>query len=269
VSVSTDAINAANHFTSAGHSRKGVEPSTSTYLGDAAKRVRDKAAGGVLGLGGASALAAARPSQPAAECTVALSCNREKSTATRAEVDSYGIVAVVCSHTIPCRGLALAMPGHEQHSFYQEIVTGLLETRPDVKFIYLDLMCRFAPKILAVIEDLQRRGVLPEGDVKPMLMLPWMHAFDHNKECQRVFNPLFQMLAGRRVGEQTEQFWSLIKPFAKIARYMSWHRWWDGMNLLFWALTLRAQANFPSMLKGSINNTLDKLGEKGNASWGL
>ncbi|MCX6043446.1 MAG: hypothetical protein NTV69_20235 [Caldilinea sp.] len=239
MSACTDAINAANHYKSAGRSRTNIQPSTSTYFGDVARALLDaNAAGGVA----ARAAAVAAPPRPKSECTVALACNREKSSANRAELDCYGTVAVVCSHTIPCLGLALAMTAHEQHSFYQRIFMELLEIRPDVQFIYLDLMCRFADKVDAVIKDLQERNVLPPGDVKPRLLLPWMHAFDHNKECQRDFNPMLQEGVGRRVGEQTEQFWSLIKAFAKIGRYLSWYRWWDGMNLLFWVITLRAQS---------------------------
>lgn len=259
MSACTDAINSAFHYKSAGRSQAGINPSTQTYLCDdvAGKLMAGKASGG----GEASAAAPAAAPRP--ECTVALTCNRETSAPTRSELSCYGMVAVVCSHTVPCPGLALPMPAHERHSFYVLLLSTLLERRSDVKFIYLDLMCRFADKVAGIIQRLEERGVVIPDGFMPELLLPWMHAFDHNKLCQYKFSPLYCVGAGRRVGEQTEQFWAMMKPFAKLARYMAWHRYWDGYNFVFHDITLRAQASAAATLRGRIKRTLEKLGEMG------
>ncbi len=53
---------------------------------------------------------------------------------------------------------------------------------------------------------------------------------------------------GHRVGEQSEQEWSLVKPFALIARYMTQAHWWQGFNLLFELLGRLKQAAMPDLL---------------------
>ena len=67
--------------------------------------------------------------------------------------------------------------------------------------------------------------------------------------------------AGRRIGEQTEQLWSLIKPFCKRARYMTKAHWYDAMNGAFWALTLRKQRPAPAVLQGRRKHNDKQLGE--------
>jgi len=73
--------------------------------------------------------------------------------------------------------------------------------------------------------------------------------------------PFLQEGAGRRIGEQTEQLWSLIKPFCKIARYMTKAHWYDAFNSALWALTLRKQRTAPAMLEGRVKRNKDHLGE--------
>ncbi len=262
MAVAADAITSANRFASAGKSQAGIKPSTSTYLSDAARKVMTGAASRVTATATASAGAAAADAVATPECTVALTCNRERSNAGRAELDAYGLVAFVCIHTIPCLDLAVVMNAPEQHSFYERALEYILQRRPDLKFMYLDLMCRFHAKVALMIKDLEERKVLAPGECDPALLLPWMHSFDHNVACQLGFGPLYHEGAGRRHGEQTEQLWSLLKPYAKIARYMAWHHFWDGINMVFTAITLRAQASFPATLRGRLKHTVEKLGER-------
>ena len=73
--------------------------------------------------------------------------------------------------------------------------------------------------------------------------------------------PFLQEGAGRRIGEQTEQLWSLIKPFCKKARYMTKARWHDAFNAAFWALTLRKQGPAPAVLEGRLKQNGKHLGE--------
>ncbi len=263
MAVSTDAMNSANHYASRGKSQANIKPSTDTYLGSVAKAELARKESEAPPLDAiATAAELVRP-----ECTVSLTCNRETSTASRAEMDVQGMVAMVCTHIIPCLGLALAMTAHEHHGYYERLLEYLLQRRPDLKFIYLDLMCRFAPKVPKIFESLKQRGLIhPDALCALQLLVPWMHAFDHNMECQLQFNPLYREGAGCRVGEQTEQLWAKMKPFSKIARYMAIHHFWDNMNLLFEAITLKTQANFPSTLVRRVNKNKAKLGRKG-VSW--
>ena len=256
--MSTDAFNSANRFQSAGRSQKNIKPTTDTYLGSVAEAEMQRRESG----------ASAPPSQAAErvrpECTVALACNRETSSVGRSEMHFYGMVTMVCTHIIPCLGLALAMMGHEQHCYYERLLEFLIPKRPDLTFIYLDLMCRFAPKVGKIIDSLKGRGLLdPTKTYVYELLVPWMHAFDHDMPCQLKFNPLYRLGAGRRVGEQTEQLWAKMKPFAKIARYMAFHHFWDGMNFLLKSITRKTQANLPTTLLRRITHNEAKLGELG------
>ncbi len=254
--VSTDGCNRNNRFKSAGRSQENIKPTTDTYLGTVAEAEMQRKESG------ASAPPAAERVRP--ECTTALACNRENSSARRSEMHLYGMVTMVCMHIIPCLGLALAMMGHEQHCYYVSLLEFLLSNRSDIKFIYLDLMCRFAPKVDKIVTSLQGRGLLdPAKKYNYELLVPWMHAFDHDMLCQLKFSPLYRLGAGRRVGEQTEQLWAKMKPFAKIARYMGFHHWWDGMNFLLKLITTKAQANLPSTVLRRITNNEAKLGEFG------
>ena len=70
-----------------------------------------------------------------------------------------------------------------------------------------------------------------------------------------------QLGQGRRIGEQTEQLWALIKPFCKRARYMTRAHWQDGLNLLLWQLTLRKQRTMAATLQGKVERNAKKIGE--------
>jgi len=43
------------------------------------------------------------------------------------------------------------------------------------------------------------------------LLVPWMHGSLHSKKCQHTHCGRFVQGAGRRVGENTEQLWSMVK----------------------------------------------------------
>ena len=70
---------------------------------------------------------------------------------------------------------------------------------------------------------------------------------------------------GRRVGEQSEHFWSRVKPFSLLARYMSRAHWWDGFNTLCALLVYRQQRDLPELLRKKLKaipitiGTLSKL----------
>jgi hypothetical protein len=65
---------------------------------------------------------------------------------------------------------------------------------------------------------------------------------------------------GHRVGEQSEQVWSQIKPFALIARYMTQAHWWQGYSLVFDLLSRLKQCALPELLDKKMRNTHTAIG---------
>lgn len=200
LSVCTDAMNAANRFASAGRSQKSIKPSTKTYVGDLADVVRDDFANNRL-----VSLAQERQKRAAAledethgllaACNTALTCNRPVSSANRGELDQYGMVSVVCSHVIPGLGLSVPMLTYEQHYYYDVVLGDTLQRRPDLHVIYLDLACRYAKGRWRVLlnELVTQQSITQEQRNRVQLLLPWMHAFDHDQECQVQFSALYRV----------------------------------------------------------------------------
>ena len=264
-----DGMNGCNLFASAGSKQKSIPPSTNSYFGGPAKSILDKHETNELGKESrALAESAAEREQEEedgriyAACTSALSCNREFSTGTRADLQYHGAVAVVCTHIIPVERCAIAMPAPEQHMYYTAAFKELFTKRPDVRYVYLDIMCRYHRQFYIMLQELVDLGVAPSNIVQDVkALLPWMHAFDHDLSCQLVFSGLYQTGVGRRVGEQTESWWSLVKSFAKKARYMAPRNWWDGFNRLYKLLSTQKQRDFPQMMKKKILRVEQKRGE--------
>ncbi|PSC67275.1 hypothetical protein C2E20_9052 [Micractinium conductrix] len=165
--------------------------------------------------------AAAVAAGSAPTCATQLHCSRTTAGA-HAKLDYHGIVGLVCMHIIPLLGLFLAMPTYEQHYYYDVLFESLLTRRPDVAFLYLDLACRYIGRFNRLLAK------LPESS--------------RNK------------FAGARVGEQTEQLWSLTKKFCKLARYMSRMRWIDGFNFLLQQYTKALADLVAAAARQGINN---------------
>ena len=266
----TDAMNAADRFASAGRSQAKVTPTTSSYLGAAAEKVIEETNAGTLVSAAAQSAAAAVNTVAAAAddalhglggCITALHCNREFAKTGRGEMDIKGTVAIVCSHVFPGMRCCLPMTVPECHHFYDLLLEYLLRVRPDTKDVYLDLMCRYATRFKGLIDRLSSEGVFPTPNPDIEMLLPMMHAFDHNHQCQLKFSALYADGVGRRVGEQTEVLWSTVKPFFKIARYMTFAHWWDSYNCLFQLLSRRKQERFSTMLQSRIKRIDAKLGK--------
>jgi len=294
---STDAVNAANLFASAGSSQRDIKPTTSTYLGACADRVEAAHASGALKSVAQERNRRVAESVEAASatglpvCTTALSCSRETSSAVRADLLLYGLVAVVCPHAIPGLGCCVNMYTPEQHFYYDAVLPEVFKTRPDLDAIYLDLCCKYKPRLAHLLEELIHNGEIMSDQRAVKLLVPWMHAFDHDMQCQLQNSGLYQVRstpspfasalatatdaqhygprpsrsmqegAARRVGEQTESLWSLIKPFAKRARYMTKAHYVDSMNLALYRLTLRKQRDMAKLLQFQWNENEKKIGE--------
>ena len=264
-----DGMNGCNLFASAGSKQKKIPHSTNTFFGHPAESILEKHEANELGRESRSLAESAAEREEAEEdgriyaaCTSALSCNREVSSNSRADLQYHGAVAVVCAHVIPAERCAIAMPGPEQHIFYTAAFKELYTKRPDVCEAYLDVMCRYHLQFYNMLQELVDLGVLPRNVVQDVkALLPWMHAFDHDLSCQLKFSGLYQAGVGRRVGEQTESWWSLVKSFAKKARYMSPRNWWDGFNRLYTLLSSHKQYGFPRMMEKKILRIEQKLGQ--------
>jgi hypothetical protein len=173
-----------------------------------------------------------------------------------------GQVAVVSSHIFPGLGLAVGMTTPEQHIFYDMVLGEALKCTSHLGVIFLDLMCRYHARFNLLREGLIERGIVKAAAKNIKLLLPWMHGFDHDMDCQLEFSGLYAEGVGRRVGEQTESWWAKIKPFSKIARYMTFAHWWDGYNMLYHTLSRAKQIGLASTLESKINRIKAKIGEQ-------
>jgi hypothetical protein len=69
-----------------------------------------------------------------------------------------------------------------------------------------------------------------------------------------------QANAARRVGEQTEQLWAMLRPLSKKVRYMSPAHWQDCMDNALLLLSRLKQGDFAKLLKRKLDNNTRKLG---------
>lgn len=66
---------------------------------------------------------------------------------------------------------------------------------------------------------------------------------------------------GRRVGEQTEALWSILKALSKIARYMTPAHWWDTYNLAMEHISKRRLELFFPMMVRKVKRNQERLRE--------
>lgn len=164
-----DACTKCCHYSSAGRKQTGDAPSTDYFLGEVAHQVqRDYAAGTVTSAAQqqwaqhCATAAAAGGDGLGNSCSSNLSCSRASASA-RGVVDQAGTAGVSCAHGFPGRGLFVAMPTPEQHTYYFRTLVELLIRRPDLQDIYLDIGCRVKPGLMAIVQQLVAAGKLPEN----------------------------------------------------------------------------------------------------------
>lgn len=268
LAVATDGVQKAIHFSNAGRAQADIPATTSSYLGPcAAGLVQDYQEGKFTSAAKerAAAAAASERSEPAAgpssACTTALTCNRSIAHG-RTEIDRHGLIAVVCAHIFAGINLVVAMVTPEQHYYYDVVLSLLLRKRPDLHAIYLDLACKYKGRWGKLVEALVDGGLVVPRALSVLLMLPWMHAFDHGMPCQLANSGMFKVGVGRRVGEMTEALWALLKPFTKLARYMTLARWHDGYNFALELLMRTKQSTFVTLLDSKRSKNASKLGER-------
>eukprot|EP00967_Tisochrysis_lutea_P013292 scaffold14837_cov32-Tisochrysis_lutea.AAC.1 len=140
------------------------------------------------------------------ECSTALTCSRPESKAPPGSCDIFGVVGMVCMHGIPLLGLFCNMPTPEQFLYYLLILKILLEQGCPVNDVYIDFACK----------------------VK-------------HYNCGR-----FAFNAGCRVGEHTEQLWSMLKDLVGKLRYAKRA---TRQDLIDACLSLIARLKVPQMPK--------------------
>eukprot|EP00887_Chlorella_sp_A99_P007383 scaffold2.g7383.t1 len=245
IAVSADACTKGCKFANCGCKQQGIEPSTSTFLGGKAFKRVDKMQQEQQQQQPGSA-----PEDEAASatCTTALHCSRT-TTLHRGLLDICGLAIIVCAHGFPALGLALAIPSAEQHAFYDALFSALLLARADICHIYLDLACRYAGAFQRLLHGMvDRSEIAPAVARRIRLLVPWMHAFDHDLSCQLLYRGLDLKGAGRRIGEGTEHLWSLVKPVGKLLRYAARHHFVDQYNAALGLLSAIKQLEFPQLL---------------------
>lgn len=177
-----------------------MKATTSTYIGGLADVVRDDFSSGRL-------LSLAHQRQREASvlenehdgimtsCSAALTCNRPISNIVRGELDQYGMISVVCSHVIPGLGLSVPMLTPEQHYYYDIVLGDTLRRRPDLAVVYLDLACRYANGRWGVLlkELVDQEHITNEQRDRVQMLLPWMHAFDHDIKCQLKYGAMYKV----------------------------------------------------------------------------
>ena len=224
-------------------------------------------------------------------CTSSITASRPTSYA-RGSTDQAGLIGVVCAHIFPALGLFVALWTPENFSYYVYVLKELLKRRPDLVIVYLDVACRFKKRWDTLVDELVGTGLATAEAKKIGLLLPWMHAFDHNLECQVQFSGLLKVCCrsalwnnlfsdflslyvskipisgflffqgyGRRHGEVIEQFWSLLKKLTKLTRYMTSAHWQDAYNLAIELAVRVKQDAFVDLMKGRLKKIVPRIGE--------
>lgn len=195
LSVSTDAMVKCIRFKAAGSSQRDVKGSTSSFLGPAAEEIANLwKCGDLVSKAEAHRSAAQHIAEPDA-CGTALHCSRDVAKP-RGEVEITGIAGASCPHIFPVRNSMVPMYTPEMHFYYDVLLKALLLARSDLRVIYLDLACRYIGRFLALVARLHPQQ-LAAWVHEVLLLLPWMHAFDHNMDCQLKYSGLYQVRSTR------------------------------------------------------------------------
>ena len=219
LAVMLDACLKPCHFAMAGRSQPHC-PRVYTFLAAVARGVISDFESGKLNSEAQQRWAEhCAASEASGACSSNLTCSRPSASA-RGVVDVSGLAGVFCNHCVAGRDAMLAMRTPEQWEYHIRTFTSVLLRRPDIADAYIDIGCRLKASLLAalqrhvdagdlapgVLEKVRRHGrtsgtlvatFMPKADAScPMLlnvMVPWMHAFDHDVPCQLQFSGLYQV----------------------------------------------------------------------------
>jgi hypothetical protein len=212
-----DAVVKTSHFFKCGRATRHLRAFMSTYFAapeQEVTRLHDATRLDLTGFFAEYAGGRCDDDESMTACNTALSCARAETTATSSVCDRHGIVGGTCSHTIPLRGGFLDMRGPEQFVYYLILLKYLAEKAGcPVHHVYIDFACRlgqtwgrFIDACGAEFTDLTQ---LAMGHIVPLVN--WMHGSSHDLQCQLRHSGRYREGAGRKVGENSEQLWAMLK----------------------------------------------------------
>lgn len=209
--MAADAVTKVGHHERCGRACSSHKPHLSAFFSVPDADVQQRFSAGQLNL---KACMAARPGQPPADsdgedepaCKASLSCARPDSHA-KGVCDIHGIVGAVCAHTVPLLGSFMDLRTPEQFTYYLILLSWLLQHAPQVRDVYIDFGCRLAITWARYTAGLSAA----DGLGRLRIMVNWMHARGHEEACEVVNSARHHLDAARRVGENVEQLWSMLK----------------------------------------------------------
>lgn len=209
-----------NHFRRCGHSRIDQQPHLSTFFNEpdaiVAQRMTESRLNlpacmaplaDVVGMSSGSLEHDCSDDEAVAKCSASLSCSRPSSKPAKGVTDVHGVVGAVCAHTVPVRSGFMDMRTPEQFAYYLILLTWLLPRVPELRDVYIDFGCRLA---ITWARYAQAHPEISDAD-RLRIMVNWMHARGHEEACEVVNSARHHVDAARRVGENAEQLWSMLK----------------------------------------------------------
>lgn len=210
-SFAADVVTKVGHYGKCATATATIQPCLRSHYGQANTEVQQLHEQGKLNL---DILAPRRPgADVAAEhdeggCSSHLHCARPNSKAAGTR-DVHGMLGACCMHGFPVVGSCVDLPAPENYSIYLVMLRNVLvAARGRVKDIYIDFGCRISKTWLRYLDHARNDTELLR---RVRILVNWMHAAGHNMSCQLKNSGRHTEGAGWRVGEQTEQLWSLLK----------------------------------------------------------
>ena len=211
LSASTDGVTKLGHYANAA-SANTVKPVLSTFYAAAQTKVEFMTKEGRLGLKAALKRGVGGAEQDSedeeAGCSTNIHAARTEAVAS-GPCNVYGLICSVCvPHTIPVRGSCIDMTTAEQFVYYLVQIKHIMYARPELKDLYIDNGCRIKHSWLEYVEA---HPEMPQEWEDLRIMVNWMHGSAHDLKCELLNSARFKDDAARRVGENTEQLWSMLK----------------------------------------------------------
>ncbi|KAJ9524093.1 hypothetical protein QJQ45_022536, partial [Haematococcus lacustris] len=176
--------------------------------------------------------------------------------ATRQPCDIRGIVGFVCCHGIAVPQLFCNMRTPEQFVDYLLALAGLVHMCFGlVLHVYIDFACQFK------VTWARYARVVGLDSARAHLMVNSMHGASHDVGCQLKNNGRYLATAAWRVGEQTEQLWSMFKAMSPLLRYMTRANRADAVQARLSAIAFNKQAVMLAALEKQHKSMLKKEDE--------
>ncbi|KAJ9519641.1 hypothetical protein QJQ45_013272 [Haematococcus lacustris] len=260
VAICTDAMTKLNHHAGCGKASRDIKPRLNSHIDarqqeegfdwEVERRFKEDQLNLQYSMAGAGA-------DDVHTCASSLSCSRPTASCAKRSCDITGLCGFVCCHGVPALGLFCNMRTPEQFTYYLLGLERLLLRAHNVVHIYVDIACR-----LKITWDryVSVHGLDPSWSSVKM-MVPMMHAASHDTACQLANNARFLKGTAFRVGEQTEQAWSRLKPLGKTTRYMTLGHRSDVIQSALSAIALEKQSKMVELLDGCHTNMVTKQEE--------